>query len=184
MKVAKVKLLLTVLLSLSPLQAGAAGGAETVQVPRAVRSALDERFPGWRFSQADEEVRRFFGERLPGARPDLIRGDFDGDGRTDYAVLVEHGNFDRRGKTFDRVVERLAFLKRGSGYRLFVLERNSPADSELYLTLARKGEEGRDFHTGRKFRYPNDSIRVSNFGKSGGTYVYRGGRFRYVYESD
>ncbi|HEX8720304.1 MAG TPA: hypothetical protein VF736_06665 [Pyrinomonadaceae bacterium] len=180
-----MRILLTILLCLSPhAHALAGGGTETGQLPRAVRAALDARFPGWRFAEVSGEVRQFFAERFPGARPDLVAGDFDGDGRTDYALLVEHGNFDRRGQGFDRVVERLAFLRRGPGYRLFALERSSPADPDLYLTLARKGEASREFHTGKRFRYPHDSISVSNFGKAGGTYVYRRGRFRYVYESD
>ncbi|MDQ3918284.1 MAG: hypothetical protein M3348_07385, partial [Acidobacteriota bacterium] len=181
----RVKLLLTILLCLSPPALKAArGSAVTERLPRAVRAALDARFPGWRFAEAGAEVRRFFAERFPGARPDLIKGDFDGDGRTDFALLIEHGNFERRGVSFERVVERLAFLKRGTGYRLYSLERSSPADPELYLTLARKGAASREFRTGRRFKYPHDSISVSHFEKAGGTYVYRRGRFHYVYESD
>jgi hypothetical protein len=129
-------------------------------------------------------VHQFFRERFPGARPHLIRGDFDGDGRADYAVLIEHSNFDRSGASFSHVVEKLAFLKRGAQYKLFALEGPAPANSELYLTLARKGEESRDFHTEKKFKYPNDSITVSYFEKAGGTYIYRNGRFRYVVQSD
>jgi len=102
----------------------------------------------------------------------------------DYALLIVHTNFDKSGKTFSHVVEKLAFLKKGARYKLYVLEESAPANLEVYLTLARKGEEGRDFHTRRKFRYPNDSVSVSYFEKAGGTYVYRQGRFRYVVESD
>lgn len=145
---------------------------------------MDKRFPGWRLSQVSDGVRQFFGERFPGARPNLIKGDFDGDGQADYAVLIEHGNFDRGGAAFSHVVEKLAFLRRGAGYRLYTLEEAAPANPELYLTLAGKGEEGVDFHTQRKFRYPNDSITVSFFEKAGGTYIYRKGRFRYIVESD
>ena len=164
--------------------ATALSGDKSEQLPGAVKSALDRRFTGWRFSEVSGEVRQFLRERHPGARPDLIKGDFDGDGRTDYAVLIEHENFDRRGTSITHFVERLAFLRRGSGYKLFILEKGTPASPELYLRLAEKGAQGYNFHTDKKFRYPHDSIGVGYFGKAGGTYIYRRGRFRYVVESD
>jgi hypothetical protein len=131
-----------------------------------------------------DDVNRFFKERWPDARPNLISGDFDGNGQTDYAMLIEHRNFDKTGKDFTHLVEQLAFLKKGTSYKLYVLDQNTSATLELYLTLARKGEVGRAFSTQRKFRYPNDSISLSYFEKAGGTYIYRRGRFRYVTESD
>ena len=99
-------------------------------------------------------------------------------------MLIEHGNFDKTGVSFTHVVQRLAFLRRGSGYKLFLLERGTPATPELYLRLAEKGAQGYNFHTEKRFRYPNDSIGIDYFGKAGGTYIYRRGRFRYVVESD
>ena len=179
-----MKVLQAIFLCFLLAPAAALGRDKSARLPGAVKSALNKKFPGWRFSEVSGEVQQFLRERHPGARPNLIEGDFDGNRQTDYAVLIEHGNFDRRGKSFSRVVELLAFLRRGSGYKLFNLERTSPANPELYLTLARKGAEGFDFHADRKFRYPNDSIGFDYFGKAGGTYIYRRGRFRYVYESD
>ena len=179
-----MKVVAIISLCLSLLPTAAARRVQPARLPEAVNSTLNRKFPGWRFSEVSGGIRQFFGERFPRARPNLIEGDFDGDGRTDYAVLIEHANFNESGRAFTHVVERLAFLKRGAGYRLYFLEGSAPANPELYLTLARKGEEGHDFRTGRKFRYPNDSISVSYFEKAGGTYVYRGGRFRYVIESD
>lgn len=179
-----MKVVAIISLCLSLLPTAAARGVRLERLPEAINSTLNRKFPGWKFSEVSGGVRQFFGERFPRARPNLIEGDFDGDGRTDYAVLIEHANFNEGGKAFTHVVERLAFLRRETGYRLYALERSAPANPELYLTLARKGEEGRDFRTGRKFRYPNDSICVSYFEKAGGTYIYRRGRFRYVIESD
>ena len=161
-----------------------ANGAQGDQLPEAINSTLSKKFPGWRLSKVSGDVQQFFGERFPGSRPNLIKGDFDGDGRTDYAVLIEHSNFDKAGAAFSHVVETLALLKRGAGYRLFILQESAPANLEMYLNLARKGEAGRVFQTGRKFRYPNDSISVSYFEKAGGTYIFRKGNFRYVTESD
>ena len=175
---------LSLLLCLLLLPLTGASSAQPDQLPEAINSTLSEKFPGWRLSKVSGAVQQFFGERFPGARPNLIKGDFDGDRHTDYAVLIEHGNFDKAGVAFSHVAETLAFLKRGAGYRLYILQGSAPANLGLYLNLARKGEEGRDFQTGRKFRYPNDSISVSYFEKAGGTYIFRKGRFRHVIESD
>ena len=161
-----------------------AAGQRAAPLPRPIRAALDQEFPGWRFSEVSAGVREFFRESLPGARPNLVTGDFDGDGRADYALLIEHSNFDQPGAGFSHVVERLVFLRRGAGYRMHRLEQDSPANPDLYLTLARRGRQGFDFKAERKYRYPNDSISVWYFEKAGGTYIYQRGRFRYVTEAD
>jgi len=158
--------------------------SQSDQLPKAISSKLNKRFPGWRFSEVSGDVQQFFKERFPDARPNLIKGDFDGNGQMDYAMLIEHSNFDESGKAFTHVVERLAFLKKAAKYKLYILEEYSPADPIVYLNLAKKGKESREFQTQTKFRYPNDSISISFFEKAGGTYIYRKGRFRYVNESD
>ncbi len=177
-----MKSLLSLLLCFLMLSVSTVNGETPNQLPTAVSSILDKRFPGWRFSEVSGDVQQFFAARL--AAPNLIKGDFDGNGQIDYAVLIEHSNFDKSGVGFSHVVETLAFLKTGAAYKLYTLGGNAPANLELYLTLARKGEEGRNFHTEKKFRYPNDSIHVSYFEKAGGTYIYSKGRFRHVVESD
>ena len=178
----KMKILLPFLLCLLMLPITSASQSD--QLPEAIKSTLNKRFPGWRFSEVGVGVRQFFRERFSEACPNLIKGDFDGNGQMDYAMLVEHSNFDKSGVAVTHVVEKLAFLKRGTKYKLYILEEYAPADPELYLNLARKGEESRDFQTRTKFRYPNDSISISYFEKASGTYIYRKGRFRYVIESD
>lgn len=179
-----MKILKTISLCLLLLPMAGASSVKSEQLPEAITSTLDKKFLGWRFSEVSGDVQQFFGERFSDARPNLISGDFDGNGQMDYAVLIEHTNFDKRGKAFSHVVELLAFLKKGARYKLYILKESAPANLESYLSLAKKGEEGRDFHTQRKFKYPNDSISVSYFEKAGGTYIYRKGRFRHVVESD
>ncbi len=158
--------------------------SQSDQLSKAISSTLNKRFPGWRFSEVSVGVQQFFKERFPDARPNLIKGDFDGNGQMDYAMLIEHGNFDESEKGFTQVVEKLAFLKKGAKYKLYILEEYAPAQPILYLNLAKKGEVGKDFQNNTKYRYPNDSITISYFEKAGGTYIYRKGRFRHVLESD
>jgi len=179
-----MKSLLPLLVCLVLLPVSAAGVKNSAMLPRQISLRLNRQFPGWRFSRVSDDVTRFFSERWPDARPNLITGDFDGNRQLDYAILLEHSNFNEPGKAFSHVVEQLVFLKKGATYQLHILDQRAPANLELYITLARKGEAGREFNTQRIFRYPHDSISVSYFEKAGGTYIYRRGKFRYVIESD
>lgn len=150
-------------------------------LPAAVKSALDRRFPGWRLVDGSKDVRRFLKERVSAdARPDLIRGDFDGNGQPDYALLLSHGGeFNNRGETVGPKVRLVVFLRKGGKYKFYEL-----SDPGEYLTLGRKGEDGFDFHAGRKIKYRNDAIEVWIFEKAGWAYIYNNGRFRYVYSLD
>ncbi len=81
-------------------------------LPAAVREVITTHCAGWQFAPVDSA--RVRGWR-PGDRPDWVSGDFDGDGRRDYAVQIMCPT----GKMTP--VERLALLARGTTYQLFVL---------------------------------------------------------------
>jgi hypothetical protein len=159
-------------------------GSQPQSVPAAVRSTLDRVHPGWRIAGVSPEVRQQVGRSL-GETPNLILGDFDGNGRPDVAVLVEYRNTDEPAKAFTHYVEALAFLNTDRGFIRFTLRDRSPAPNpDLYLTLQKRGAQGFDFVANKKFTYAHDSIGEWWFGKAGGTYIYEGGRFRRVTESD
>lgn len=150
-----------------------------------IRATLDTKFSGWRLAEPSAAVRDFVAQRSPGSHPSLLVGDFDGNGQADYALLIEHTNFDGRGKAFTHVKQPLVFLGGTRGFTLIALDEPSPADPCVYLTLRRKGTEGFDFGANRKFSYPSDSIGYSYFDKAAsGTYIYTNGAFRYVTEAD
>lgn len=160
-------------------KAPAAGSAG--QLPVAIKSMLDRRFPGWKFMEVGDDIRHFIRERVSAdARPDLVTGDFDGNGQFDYALLIAHGRvLNNRGEVIGPKARLVVFLRKGGGYKLY--ELNEPGD---YLTLGRKGAQGFDFHAGRKFKYRNDAVEVWMFGKSGWVYVYDKGKFRSIYSAD
>jgi len=170
------------LLSLMTLARSEASSQELrATLPAAIRSALDAKLPGWAFAEVDDDIRRFLRERVsPKARPEIIRGDFDGNGRPDYALLITHGRIlNGSGEAIGMKVYVAAFLRKGRGYKLHLL--NEGGD---YLALGKKGTYGYDFHAGRRFKYAHDVIESGDFEKSGWAYIYKGGRFRYVYTAD
>ncbi len=160
------------------------GQEPSLEIPSEIRSMLDKKFPGWKFAEVDEYVRSFLRERVSAnARPEIITGDFDGNKKADYAVLIKHGKaLDESGKAIGENVYAVAFLKQRNGYRLFVL--NADGNAPEYLTLGRKGTQSYDFEAGKKFTYANDSIEGWIFEKAGWAYVYKKGKFRYIYTLD
>lgn len=176
----RIPLILAIVLLCAPYSFGQLRS----HLPLSIRGQLNRNFPGWRFAQPNREVLDFFSDRFPKEDPCVISGDFDGNGRKDYALLIEHPNAIEPNKRFTHLVEVLAFLRKGRSYRRVRLESSSPANPEVYLNLKKKGEVGYEFSTAKRFKYPNDSISFSFFEKAGGTYIWKKTRFKYVIESD
>jgi hypothetical protein len=160
-------------------------GAQTSSpVPPAVRAALDRMHPGWRIAAVTDDVRQTVGARL-GPTPNVVVGDFDGNGRPDVAILVEYRNVDDPAKAYTHYTEIIAFLYTDRGYeQVRVDDRQAGPNPEYYLTLQKRGEQGFDFVANQRFAYARDSIGAWHFEKAGGTYLYGKGKFRYVLEAD
>ncbi len=160
------------------------GQEPSLEIPSEIKILLDKKFLGWKFAEASEDVRSFLRERISvSARPEIVMGDFDGNGKADYAVLIKHGEtLNGSGKVIGQNGYVVAFLKKRNGYGLHVL--NADGDAPEYLTLGRKGTQSYDFEAGKKFTYANDSIEGWIFEKAGWTYVYEKGKFRYIYTLD
>jgi hypothetical protein len=168
-----------------PLAFAVLGGQQgRPSLPAPIGAILDQRYPGWRVAEVSREVRAAVGQRV-GPTPGVIRGDFDGNGRSDYAMLIEYRNTDEPGQAFTHFVEALAFLDNAGSFGLVRLrERQAGPNPDVFLTLQKRGAQGFDFDANKKFTYPHDCIGEWYFGKGGGTYIYRDGRFRYVIEAD
>src|SRR5438094_711988 len=86
-------------------------------------SSLDRRFPGWRYAEVEKDIREFLKQDVsPFARPDIISGDFDGDGAKDYAVLIEQKRpVQKHREASARNFYLVVFLNRSTGFKMFVL---------------------------------------------------------------
>lgn len=134
-------------------------------LPRSARAKLDRKLPGWKFTDASPAVREFVKNYLKAsASPVLIRGDFDGNRKRDYAVLVTAGS-----KTYLAI-----FLTRRTGYKMHVFEEPSTD----YLMLAERGSRAYNYDQQRQITYANDAIVTVIFEKGGSSYVFQNGRFR------
>jgi hypothetical protein len=151
------------------------------RLPSPARLMLNGRFPGWKFAEVSPEVRQFFEQEMKGASPSVINGDFDGNGRLDYAALIQHGKIlNERGKAIGSRYYLVAFLRRGAGYRMYVIK--DPGGE--YLCLAKKGTRDYNYEEQKEITYANDAIMTGIFEKGGSSYVYKNGKFFSFISSD
>jgi hypothetical protein len=57
-------------------------------LPPSVISLLNRDHAGWKFAEVPRDAAKSFAKTYPGCSPVVIHGDFDGNGRLDYAALV------------------------------------------------------------------------------------------------
>lgn len=145
MKLSRIYFCLFVLLGLF-----FASTSEAFAIPAKVKSYLDKTYSGWSFSTASKYCNS-------STTNGEISGDFDGNGKTDYAVKIKRG-----GKGYV-----IAFLAKGGNYTPFALENKSATNIE---------DTALDFDEGK--------ILVTNCETSAYFYVYRSGRFKRQFVSD
>ena len=153
----------------------------TPKLLRPIKVLLDRNFPGWKFPAVSDEdcqsVKTWGGKD---AFAQLIQGDFDDDGRLDYAVLIElESGTDDRGLVSRPAVYLVAFLARHNEYKMRIVTHEGGA----CLQILPKGEADYDYDAQREFTYAHDTI-FSGWGMGGSSYLYEHGKFRAVITSD
>jgi hypothetical protein len=147
-------------------------------LPGLIRAELGRAYPGWRFATVAPELRA---QLARGQTPDWIAGDFDGDGRRDYAAQIVHPS------TAHGTQHVVAFLRRGGGYQRLLVS-SFPQSRGAYLALARRGERVADLEADLNgdstFVLRADAVHILVGQEAGSTCVYERGRFRCVLSSD
>ena len=125
--------------------------------PDAVRKDLDATCKGWQLAPVTPEIAAEIKTRTPTWPPNLLPGDFNGDGKIDVAALIE----------CDGSSQLVAFLSSGSGFSKQVLEKPQPYDAREFLHLVRK-------------EYEHDAIGVEYEAIGGHAWVFRDNRWQSI----
>jgi hypothetical protein len=154
---------------------------KTPDLPLPIKVLLNGNFPGWSFPEVSEDdcyaVRECGGLE---AYAQMIKGDFNDDGLTDYAVLIQQSaEANDKGVAKPLIVHIVAFFRKAAGYKMHQVTSEGGSD----LILMRKGESDYDYGAQRDFTYPRDSI-LTGMGMGGTSYIYENGRFRALTTSD
>ncbi len=137
-------------------------------MPQNCADLIAARLPGSRYHSVPEDAAAWARERH--LNPVLIAGDFDGNGRRDWAALMQQE---------DRVILVVCLVNRGAP-SLHVLDHPCP---DLVL-LARGGTRQYNLDTQRWVRNRRDSIITSCFEKAAETFVFEKGKFRRFISAD
>ena len=148
--------------------------AQQINLPKKCQKILNQKHPGWKIAEISPEILDWFQKSKQSYQPNLIKGDWNGDGKTDYALLIQKAKFRKN----EPGVFLIAFVKNASSYSFHQLEGYD------YIMLMKKGEKDYDFETDKTFVYKNDAIFAGIFEKAGTSFVWRKGRFIAILTSD
>lgn len=143
--------------------------AQKINLPKNCRTLLDKNFKGWKI------VKVGIKEGVQGHN--LIKGDWNGDGKRDYAILINHGKVQLGSGDYEPTAWTIAFVKQKRGYLFYKLDGG---DS---IGLMKKGMRDYNYETGKNFFYNNDAIFVG-IEWSGSSYIWRKGKFMRFATSD
>ena len=140
------------------------------EIPQKIKEQLDGLCSGWQFADNYVIFEYTHPDRLKDYpfNPNLIKGDFNGDGQLDYAVQIRCSGLSER---------IIAFLAVDNGFQYHVLKSHS-ARSDNYLWLRKKGDEAYNFETEKKFEFPSDAIEVVIWEKAATSYIFIDGQWR------
>jgi len=159
---------------------GGLSEARSVELPAACRKILNENFRGWKMKKILPEIEKYLRENVSrDARGNLASGDWNGDGKTDYAALIEHGEHILNDETKLKRDVSLAFVRNGKTYKYFVLDTSGD-----YIQSEKKGSTGYDYDTQSDFRFKTDAIFVGIWEKAGRSFIWRRNKFIYRQTSD
>ena len=125
--------------------------------PPEVRAELDTACASWRLAPVLPEIDTEIRTRTPQWPANMIPGDFNGDRKTDVAMLVECKG----------TVELVAFVASGSGFVKHILEPAQLFDARQFLHLIRN-------------EFEHDAIGVEYEAIGGHAWVLRDGRWHSV----
>ncbi len=153
--------------------------AQSIELPNACRKILDKNYRGWKLAAIQKEISDYHrGNNFP-YQPNLVKGDWNGDGKIDYAALIEHGKLkNSEGESIDDRRLMIAFVRAANGYKYFSFDG---ADS---INLMKKGSKDYDYETNKTFRYKTDAIFVGHWEKGGVSYIWKNKKFIMIVTSD
>jgi hypothetical protein len=126
----------------------------------------------------NEDVKKYFATTYAESHPGCTKGDFDGDGEADYALLL-------RAKIKEKIIERLVVLK-GKGGKEFMAINLDQYDERTGDSFLRSVPAGKiKDSTGTEMVTTNHpGFEIVLFEAASRVYFWRAGKFHFIQTSD
>lgn len=148
-----------------------------LDLPEGCKFLLDRNLPGWRLVAISPEIKNFHQKNKYPFEPNLIRGDWNGDGKLDYAALIGP-RLKTDGGGGDPSSHLTIFVQTDAGWKYFEFEGGDA------LVVAKKGSKGFDHDTKQAFTYQTDAVTDMIWEKSATTYLWKDNKFIQIVTSD
>jgi hypothetical protein len=143
-----------------------------VALPQSIRATLNQEYPGWKLAPVTLQIQQTFKKHHANRLPSLTYGDFDHDGKRDYAVQIA---ITTPGEEEQIVI---VFLARGDGYEENILE-SMGLDPTVYLWVANKALTETGPNAQDKF-VNKDVLMVLGSPVGSATYAFDEGKFQEI----
>jgi hypothetical protein len=160
---------LPALASMALISQGGSAATWIESIPDECRAEIGNKLKDWRPLKVTAEVRAL--AKSQSFNPVVAKGDFDGDGHEDTAVLGRSG----------RSAVLTICLNAGNMPTLHIIRKPYCGDS---VEAARKGGKHLNVETGRVVKLKYDGVSVSCFERASATYVWNGTAFIPIPDSD
>ena len=134
----------------------------------------------WRFASLDPYARS---ELKAGDSPEWIGGDFDGDGRSDYAAQVVIWKLGHTS-TMDSAQMVVALMRRRDGFRREVVSVGGGPSFGVYLAKVPRGERLESFDGSSSVTLEHDAVQQIFAGQASVAHVYEDGHWREIITGD
>lgn len=151
---------------------------QSTAIPARARAAMDQVRPGWQVAYVSKRLSDKFVPGPMSPEPNVLVGDFDGNGETDYAVLAQfRSGPENRSQLF-------ALLRRQGNFRAVEATDPYELDPNRYLYPRAKGSELYDLNTNEKLVCQFDAIGLHYDCCGCRTFMFRDGRFHSIWTCD
>ncbi len=148
--------------------------AQKITLPAECAKILDQNFKGWKMAKVNKDAADWFRKSKHSFAPNLIKGDFDGNAKTDFAVLIQQAVDSQPTNS------TIVFMNSAKGYKMLNLEGG---DGD-YLIFEKKGRKAFDHEKNKSFIYKSDAVTVGIWEKAATSYIWKNGKFVGIVTSD
>jgi hypothetical protein len=143
------------------------------EIPDDCSKILKTKFSGWKLAIIPDGITNYYKTERSFEQPNFIKGDWNGDEKIDYAVLLENK------KDFEKRII-LALIKTEIGFKDYILEE---VGYDCLMSQNKK-TKAYNFETKKNFTFKNDAIFGYFWEKEGSSYIWEDGKFISITTSD